>query len=327
MPRRYRRHVRIEQLGESKETSRGRAALILSVPVLSLLLPALAVAIADAGGKSAPVRISADIERFLLFYSGVFALVALTAAVGAGLLASDRIVMSPEHRILSQGLHRMISLFGISALANHIMLEVLAHRVNLIDGFVPFMAARRTFFMGLGTLASDLFIVVIITGIMRARFARSAPRWLWRALHAIAYVAWPLAILHGLLAGRSAKPYVDWSYGGCLALAGLALILRVVMQTRGRNSAEGLLPDHVSAPLPPPFPPGPHAAPLYGRYTDGSITGTMPPALPAGRSARPPRPDQGAWPRWPLPEYDEDWQDLPDWQDSPHAGWPYGRER
>src|SRR5215469_14951076 len=102
MPRRYRRQVRIEQLGESKESGRGRAGLIVSVPVLSLLLPALAVVIAGAGGKSAPVRISADIERFLLFYSGVFALVALTAAVGAGLLASDRIVTSPEKRILAQ---------------------------------------------------------------------------------------------------------------------------------------------------------------------------------------------------------------------------------
>jgi len=327
MPRRYRRHVRIEQLGESKETGAGRIALILSVPVLSLVLPALAVAIADAGGKSAPVRISADIERFLLFYSGVFALVALTAAVGAGLLASDRILMSPEKRILSQGLHRMISLFGISALANHIMLEILAHRVTLIDGFVPFLAARRTFFMGLGTLASDLFIVVIITGIMRARFT-SAPRWVWPALHAIAYVAWPLGILHGLLAGRSAKPYVDWSYGGCLALVGLALIFRVVMQTRGRNSAEGF-PDRASSsavPLPSPFPPQPRIAQLYARYPDGGIAGTLPPALPAGQSARLPRPGYQAWPGQPLPEYDADWQDLPDWE-WPDAGRSYGQER
>ncbi len=326
MHRRYRRHVRIEQLGESKATGRTRAALILSVPVLSLLLPALAVSIADAGGKSAPVRISADIERFLLFYSGVFALVALTAVVGAGLLATDRILMTPERRIMAQGLHRMISVFAISALANHVMLEILAHRVTLIDGFVPFMAARRTFFMGLGTLASDLFIIVIITGIMRARFATTAPRWLWRALHAIAYVAWPLAILHGLLAGRSAKPYVDWSYGGCLALAGLALILRIVMQARGRNSAEGLLSDHASAPLPavPLLPPQPRSPRAFARFTEGGITGKPLPALPVGQSARAPRPGHQAWPGWPEPEYDADWRDAPDWRG---ASWPDGQER
>ena len=315
MHRRYRRQVRIEQLGETKEPGRGRAVLILSVPVLSLLLPALATVIANAGGKSAPVRISADIERFLLFYSGVFALVALTAAVGAGLLATDRILVSPELRILGQGLHRMISLVGISALANHIMLEILAHRVSLIDGFVPFMAARRTFFMGLGALASDLFIVVIITGIMRARFASGSRRWLWRALHAIAYVAWPLAILHGLLAGRSAKPYVDWSYGGCLALAGLALTLRIVMQARGQNSAAGL-PDR----RPSPLVPQPNAAQLFPRLTDG-IRETALPALPVGPSARAPQPGRQAWRGAPQPEYDADW---PDW---PAGGWQNGPER
>jgi hypothetical protein len=315
MQRRYRRHVRFEQLGESKERGRRRALLILSVPVLSLLLPALAVAVADTGGKSTPVRISADIERFLLFYSGVFALVALTAAVGAGLLATDRVLVSPELRILGQGLHRMISLVGISALANHIMLEILAQRVNLIDGFVPFMAARRTFFMGLGTLASDMFIVVIITGIMRARFASGSRRWLWRVLHAIAYVAWPLAILHGLLAGRSAKPYVDWSYGGCLALAGLALTLRIVMQARGRNSAAGL-PDR----RPSPLVPQPSAAQVFTRLTDG-ITGTALPALPVGPSARAPQPGRQAWRGAPVPEYDADW---PDW---PGGGWRNGPER
>jgi hypothetical protein len=326
MHRRYRRHVRIEQLGESKETGRRRAALILSVPVLSLLLPALAVVIADAGGTSAPVRISADIERFLLFYSGVFALVALTAVVGAGLLATERILMTPERRIMAQGLHRMISLFAISALANHIMLEILAHRVDVIDGFVPFMAARRTFFMGLGTLASDLFIVVMITGIMRARFATRAPRWLWRALHAIAYAAWPLAILHGLLAGRSAKPYVDWSYGGCLALVGLALTLRIVMQARGRNSAEGILPDHASALLPaaPLLPPQPRSARAFARFTENGITGKPLPALPVGQSARAPQPGHQARPGWPVPEYDADWQDSPDWRG---ASWPDGQGR
>jgi hypothetical protein len=306
MHRRYRRHVRIEQLGESKEPGRRRVALILSVPVLSLLLPALAVVIAEAGGKSAPVRISAYIERFLLFYSGVFALVALTAAVGAGLLASDRILMTPERRILAQGLHRMISLFAISALANHIMLEILAHRVNLIDGFVPFMAARRTFFMGLGTLASDLFIVVIITGIMRARFATRALRWLWRALHAIAYAAWPLGILHGLLAGRSAKPYVDWSYGGCLALVGLALMLRIVMQARGGNSAPDLQ-DRAYSPLALQ----PSAARFFAPMPDRRITVPPLPALPAGRSARAPHPDLQPRPGWPVPEYDADWKDWP----------------
>jgi hypothetical protein len=213
-------------------------ALILSVPILSLVLPALAVAIASAGGDSQLTRSAAEIARFLLYYSGVFALVALSAAVAAGLLATDRTLLTPERRIFAQALHRTTSLIGVSALANHIMLEVLAHRARLIDGFIPFMAARSTFYLGLGTVASDLFIVIIVTGALRKRFTRGARARLWRVLHVTAYAAWPMAVLHGLLAGRSAKPYVDWSYGGCLAAVALALIYRYVVALRGRNAAD-----------------------------------------------------------------------------------------
>jgi hypothetical protein len=236
-PRRH-RSKRVARLGQARSASHKRAALILSVPVLSLLLPALAVEIASAGGSGQLTRTAGDIARFLLFYSGVFALVALTAAVAAGLLATDRTVMSPDRRIFAQALHRTLSLIGISALANHIMLEVLANRARLIDGFVPFMAARSTFYMGLGTIASDLFVVIIVTGALRKRFTRGRRPWVWRAIHVSTYAAWPLAVLHGLLAGRHAKPYVDWSYGACLAAVALALTYRYIMLARGRSAAD-----------------------------------------------------------------------------------------
>jgi hypothetical protein len=245
-PRRH-RSKRVARLGQARPASRKRAALILSVPVLSLLLPALAVEIASAGGSGQLTRTAGDIARFLLFYSGVFALIALTAAVAAGLLATDRVVMSPDQRIFAQAAHRTTSLIGISALANHIELEVLANRARLIDGFVPFMAARNTFYMGLGTIASDLFVVIIVTGILRRRFTKGARPWVWRAIHVTTYAAWPMAILHGLLAGRHAKPYVDWSYGACLALVALALAFRYVVLARGRNAAD---PGRLARPSP-----------------------------------------------------------------------------
>jgi hypothetical protein len=294
---RSRSRVHVEQLGDIRPPRYGRAAAMLAVPVLSLLIPALATVIASAGGHSQLTRVSAAIVRFLLYYSGVFALLALTAAVAAGLLATDRMVMSPEHRILAQALHRTASLIGISALANHIMLEVLAHRARIIDGFVPFMAARNTFYMGLGTLASDLLIVIIVTGLLRRRFT-SRPA-LWRALHATAYAAWPLAILHGLLAGRSAKPYVDWSYGACLAAVGIALVVRYVMITRGRNAAPEFPAPASSSPLPPNLPDFPAALRRPAR-----------PALPAA-SVLAPLPEP--WP--PAEVLPPNWPSAGDYQD------------
>ena len=80
-------------------------------------------------------------------------------------------------------------------------------------------------------------MLIIVTGILRRRFATASNPWLWRALHGTAYLCWPLAVLHGLLAGRLAKPYVDWSYGACLAAAGLALTMRFVATIRTRDTA------------------------------------------------------------------------------------------
>jgi DMSO/TMAO reductase YedYZ heme-binding membrane subunit len=188
------------------------------------------------------------VQRFMLSYSGVFALIALTAAVAAGLIATDRIVMTPAGRVVSQSVHRALSLAATGFLATHILLEVLAHRSRPIDAVAPFLAPGRTLYLGLGTLASDLVLLILVTGVARRRFAAGWPS-AWRVLHVTAYLAWPLAIVHGLLAGRQAKPYVDWSYGACLAAVALALVIRLVATTRSRTEvARYPVPDPAALP-------------------------------------------------------------------------------
>ena len=175
--------------------------------------------------------------RFMLFYAGVFALIALTASVGVGLVATDRVVMTPGGRIAAQAVHRAASFAAVAFLAIHIAVEVIAGRSRAHDAVVPFLDHGRTLYLGLGTLASDLIVLIVVTGLLRGRFASVRPAWTWRALHAISYVGWPLAILHGLLAGRIAKPYVDWSYGACVAAVALGLVFRFVAGGRVRETA------------------------------------------------------------------------------------------
>lgn len=179
--------------------------------------------------------ITAAVVRFLLFYGGVFALVALTATVGFGLVATDRIIMMPGHRVAAQAIHRAVSLAALTFLVIHIVLEIAAERSRAADAVVPFLAHGRTFYIGLGTVASDLILVIVASGFLRQRFATSRRPWLWRATHASAYLAWLLSILHGLLGGRTAKPYVDWSYGACVAMVALALGIRLVATSRSKQ--------------------------------------------------------------------------------------------
>ena len=175
--------------------------------------------------------------HFMLFYAGVFALIALTASVGIGVAATDRAILSPGGRIAAQAAHRAASFAAVGFLAIHITVEVLAGRSRPADAVVPFLDHGRTLYLGLGTVASDLVVLIVVTGLLRGRFASVRPAWTWRALHAISYVGWPLAILHGLLAGRTAKPYVDWSYGACVAAVVLGLIFRFVAGNRVRETA------------------------------------------------------------------------------------------
>jgi DMSO/TMAO reductase YedYZ heme-binding membrane subunit len=215
----------------------------------------LAVAAAVASPETSRGRdILAAVQRFMLFYSGVLALIALTAAVGVGVVAADRIVMAPGSRVVAQAVHRAVSFAALAFLVTHIVLEILAHRSRVIDAFVPFLAHGRTFYVGLGTVASDLVVLLIVTGIARGRFASRRPGT-WRAIHATAYLAWPLSIVHGLLAGRTAKPYVDWSYGACVAAVALALLVRFVATIRSRREKAAYpLPDHAASTIQAPVP-------------------------------------------------------------------------
>ena len=289
--------------------------------IVTLVIIALLVVVAGAAASGVTPRgrdVLLATQHFMLFYSGVLALVALTTAVGVGVVATDRIVMTPGHRVIAQAVHRAVSFGALAFLITHIVLEILAHRSHVIDAFVPFLAQGRRFYIGLGTIASDLVVVLIITGIARGRFASRRPGT-WRAIHAVAYLMWPLAIVHGLLAGRKAHPYVDWSYGACVALVALALMIRFVATIRSQQEkAPHGLPDYVSSTAQAPMPPvmqqqttGQWAAVAQARGLESAVPqargprGAMPPAprapraLPPGAADRtaPPNPQQPRQPQ------------------------------
>ena len=249
-----------------------------------------------AGITTTGHTIDMALMHFLLFYGGVFALIGLTAAVGVGLLASDRIVMTPSGRIIAQAVHRAVSFGAVGFLLIHIVTEIIAGRSQAADAVLPFLDRGRTLYLGLGTIASDLFLLILVTGILRARFATVRPTWAWRALHSAAYLAWVLGILHGLLAGRTAKPYVDWSYGACVAAVGLALIVRVVAAGRVRETASSPVPEA------PPWLTAGGASPWLPGGTVSMLD--QAPAPPRAVSPRPPLALPAAPPRA-IPAYPE----------------------
>ena len=260
-------------------------------------------------GTKAGHTIDAATQHFMLYYAGVLALVGLTGSVLVSLLATDRIVMTPGHRVMAQAVHRAFAFGTLAFLIIHIVTEILAQRSHVIDAVIPFLSPYRTFYIGLGTIAADLIVLLVVTGILRKRFTGHGRAWQWRAIHYSSYVAFVFGVLHGLLGGRAAKPYVDWSYGFAIALTALGLAVRFLAISLRPKESLGSSPsvDRArpagSSPL--------HAAAMS--MAQSQLGGTIQ-ALPAGMGARGAAigvPNTGPWAALPAPGWSPSSGPLP----------------
>ena len=182
---------------------------------------------ASTGMGQAMAGTAGRVMAFMDYFAGVFTLLSLTAAVVCGLAATDRLVLRPRHRVAMQSVHRATAVAALGFLAIHIAVKVAEQDATPLAALLPF-GGGATFAVGLGTLAADLLVLTAATGAVRGRFAGSRRPWLWRVLHCAAYASWPMALAHGLTAGRAAAVWVLWSYGLSVAMVGLALLVRVL---------------------------------------------------------------------------------------------------
>ena len=213
---------------EHARPSTGGVAAEHATKIYTIAIVGIVVIVAFLALTSVGHVIDAATQHFMLFYAGVFALIALCSSVAFGLVSTDRMFLHPGQRVFIQAAHRAASFGALSFLIIHVVTEILAQRVHVIDAFVPFLSPFRTFYIGLGTIAGDIIILLAITGIMRGRFNQSGKAWRWRAIHYTSYLSFVFGIWHGLLGGRPGKPYVDWSYGFLIAFVLVGLAVRVL---------------------------------------------------------------------------------------------------
>ncbi|MFE9692808.1 hypothetical protein [Micromonospora sp. NPDC005806] len=220
-----------------RTTSSSRGARTMSKPaVVALGGSALAIGWAGIELAGAGSAMYAYGFFFTEFFAGVVALVSLSLTVMLGLLATDRLVLLIRHRVLLQSAHRATGILGVAGLVVHIITKISIGRAGPTDAIVPFIGGSGLY-VGLGTVASFLMVSVLWTGLIRVRFAGVGPKWFWRALHSMAYVSWPFALVHGLNAGRAANTWVVVSYLACVLLVLVALLVRLSVHL-GRRSRE-----------------------------------------------------------------------------------------
>lgn len=158
--------------------------------------------------------------------AGLVALVLLTVVMLLGVLATVRSRLL-SWRVVVQGVHRELPLVAGVLLVVHIGTAVLDSFVPLspLDVVVPFVAGYRPIWIGLGTLALDLLLVVVVTSLLRARLGYRG----WRATHWAAYALWPLAVVHALGSGSDMHSTTVHRLGvACLAVVVVAAAWRLV---------------------------------------------------------------------------------------------------
>ncbi|HTZ94448.1 MAG TPA: ferric reductase-like transmembrane domain-containing protein [Streptosporangiaceae bacterium] len=138
--------------------------------------------------------------------TGLVAMVLLTASMALGLLSSVRFQRPAWPRFVTLGLHRNLSLLALGFTVVHVLTTVLDSFVSIPiqDAFVPFISSYRPIWVGLGAIALDLMLALIITSLLRTRMGLQS----WRVVHWTAYLCWPVAVLHGL--GTGTDTPVRW---------------------------------------------------------------------------------------------------------------------
>jgi sulfoxide reductase heme-binding subunit YedZ len=168
--------------------------------------------------------------------TGVVALLMFTATLVLGIVSRSGRSVSGLGRFGLAELHRTAALSGVGLIAVHLtslFFDPYA-QLRLVDMVVPFLGSYRPLFLGLGTVAVDLLLVVTVVSLMRNAVG---PR-VFKAVHWLTYVLWPVALVHGLGNGTDAGSlWLDAVAVACCAAVGTAVAWRLLPSyaERGRT--------------------------------------------------------------------------------------------
>jgi methionine sulfoxide reductase heme-binding subunit len=163
---------------------------------------------------------------FLTRGTGAISLVLLTVTVALGVANVRRMRIGDTPRFVLEIVHRNAALLAVSFVTVHVVTTLLDGYapVAVLDAVIPFKSAYRPVWLGLGAVAFDLLLAVVITSLVRRRMGYRS----WKTTHWLAYASWPVALVHGLGTGSDAKTH--WMLlltAGCVAIMLATVAARV----------------------------------------------------------------------------------------------------
>ncbi|MGI9162185.1 MAG: ferric reductase-like transmembrane domain-containing protein [Mycobacterium sp.] len=159
--------------------------------------------------------------------NGIVALAFMTLSVALGVATRSARPLFTLPRFGVADVHRFVALAGTLLVGLHMGLLFMDPyaKLKLIDFVVPFLGSYRPIWQGLGTVAVDLLIVIVITSLLRQRLGVRA----FRAIHWTTYLLWPIAMAHALGNGTDTGHLWFMAFAGVCALV---VIIAVVFRLR-----------------------------------------------------------------------------------------------
>ncbi len=155
--------------------------------------------------------------------TGIMALAFLTVSLAMGIATRSGRRLFGLPRFAVADVHRFAALAATLLVALHLVLLFLDPyaQLRLLDLVVPFLADYRPLWQGLGTLAFDVFVVVIVTSLVRHRIGVRT----FRAVHWATYALWPIALAHAIGNGTDSGHTWFLAFAGCCTLTVAAVLV------------------------------------------------------------------------------------------------------
>jgi predicted ferric reductase len=128
--------------------------------------------------------------------TGIVALVMFTVTMVLGIIGRSGRSVGGLGRFGVNEVHRTAALTGTALIGAHVatlFFDPYA-QLRLVDVVFPFLGSYRPVWLGLGTLALDLLVVITVVSLLREKVG---PR-VFRAVHWGTYLLWPVALVHAI---------------------------------------------------------------------------------------------------------------------------------
>jgi sulfoxide reductase heme-binding subunit YedZ len=163
--------------------------------------------------------------------AGAVSLLLFTVVACLGIMTVGRFQRPGWPRFVTAELHRNLALLSTAFLAVHVITAIADPytSLGLAAALVPFASSYRPLWVGLGVISVDLGVAIVATSLLRGRIGRRA----WRAIHWLAYAAWPLAVVHSVGSGSDAGAV--WMLAidaACVIAVGAAVAWRLLAVER-----------------------------------------------------------------------------------------------